>query len=87
MTARQKQSEDERSGLFFATVFGAVAGTNIGFSIPFVWWLAIIEFVFGLALHVYVENQRQHAGSILLAFVGTVLICIAVGPLGLWLRA
>lgn len=85
MPQPHKQSEEDRNGIFFATIFGAMAGTPVGFGLTFIWWLALIGVIVGFGLHVYVRNQRVHAGSILLAFVGTAVICIVASSFGMLL--
>lgn len=81
-----RQSEEDRNGIFFATVLGAIAGTLVGFNSTFVWWQAIIEAIIGFGVHGFIRNRRVHAGSMLLAFVATGLICVAGSSFGIWLR-
>lgn len=86
MTTPRKQSEENRERPLLATVVGVIAGSQFGFGIAFVWWQALIEVVLGIGLHAYVHNKRAHAGSILLAFVGSAVIGVATGSFGVWLR-
>lgn len=86
MPQSRKPSTEEHNRPFFATVIGVVVGGQLGYNNKFVWWEIALEIIVGVFCHFVIRNQRVHAGSIMLAFLGSVCLGIAAGTFGVWLH-